>query len=506
MPAVSLHTELFTKLRDEVTAADERSGRIAVTAPFTGAVLAEIPACGEADVALAVRGARAAQPAWGALRARDRACIFLRFHDLLLERQDEALDLIQRETGKARRHAFEEILDTAVVARHYAWHAGRLLRPRRKRGALPFLTQAWELHHPMGVVGFIVPWNYPLNLATTDAIAALMAGNTGVLRPDPQSSLTALWAVRLLRECGLPRDVFSIVTGDGASLGQALGARADYVMFTGSTRTGRIVGVAAAERLGGCSLELGGKNPLLVLADADLDAAVDGAIRGSFVGAGQVCVSVERIYAHRSVFVRFLNEFVARAKALKLGPALDYSVEMGSLTSERQLRIVGEHVAGALAKGATRVAGGRRRPDLGPLFYEPTVLTGVREGMRLYSEETFGPVVSVYPFDDEEEAIRRANDSPYGLAASIWSRDIAKGRRLAARIETGSVNINEAYAATWGSTDAAIGGVKESGLRPRHGDEGLLKYTRTQTIAAQRLLPIGVGHGVDAAVYARVMT
>jgi len=506
MLAMQLPPGLLEKLRGGVTTVEDCNETLPVRAPFSGEVLARIPAGREEDVELAIDRARAAQRSWAALPAGDRGRIFLHFHDLLLERQNEGLDLIQMETGKARRHAFEEILDTAVVARHYAWRAERLLRPRRRRGALPFLTSTWEVRHPVGVVGFIVPWNYPLNLAITDAIPALLAGNTGVLRPDPQSSLTALWAVGLLRECGLPADVFGVVTGEGATLGQALAGRADYVMFTGSSRTGRLVGRQAAERLVGCSLELGGKNPLLVLADADVKAAVDGAVRGSFVGAGQVCVSIERIYVDRSVLPRFLPEFAARAKTLKLGAALDYSIEMGSLTSERQLRTVEEHVEDAVSKGATVIAGGRRRPELGPLFYEPTILTGVAPGMRAYAEETFGPVVSVYPFDTEEEAIRLANESRYGLSASVWTRDVRKGRRLAARIEAGSVNINEAYAATWGSTDAAIGGVKESGMRPRHGDEGLLKYTETQTIAAQRWLPVGAGYGVDAAKYARVMT
>lgn len=506
MLAMHLSAAVLENLPEGVTTAENRNDTQPVVAPFTGSVLARIPAGREEDVELAVLRARSAQADWAARPIRDRARVFLRFHDLLLERQDEVLDLVQLETGKARRHAFEEILDTAVVARHYAWRAARLLRPRRRRGALPLLTRTWEVRHPIGVVGFVVPWNYPLNLAITDAIPALLAGNTGVLRPDPQASLTALWAVRLLRECGLPPEVFGVVTGDGPTLGQALGARADYLMFTGSSRTGRLVGRQAADRLIGCSLELGGKNPLIVCADADLRAAVDGAIRGAFVGAGQVCVSVERIYVQRGVFVEFVRDFVNRARTLKLGAELDYSVEMGSLASERQMRAVEEHVADAVAKGATLMAGGRRRPDLGPLFYEPTVLTGVTQEMRVHSEETFGPLVSIYPFDTEDEAVRLANATRYGLSASLWSRDVRRARRLAARIEAGSVNINEAYAATWGSTDAAIGGIKESGLRPRHGDEGLLKYTETQTIAAERWLPIGAGYGIDAARYARVMT
>ncbi len=496
--------KLWEYLQAHVTLGPQSHARLPVRAPFTGSVIAEIPCAGEADVELAVSLARAAQPAWAAHSCAQRARVFLRFHDLLLDRQNEVLDLIQWETGKARRHAFEEVLDTAVVARHYARHAAALLRPRRRRGAIPVFTKTWEIHHPIGVVGFIVPWNYPLNLAVTDAIAALMAGNTGVLRPDPQSSLTALWAVALLREAGLPRDVFGVVTGEGIPLGQALAARADYVMLTGSSRTGQVVGRQAAERLIGCSLELGGKNPMIVLADADVEAAVEGAIRGCFVGAGQVCVSVERIYVHESIFAPFLEGFAKRAQGLRLGPGFDYSMEMGSLTSERQLARVEEHVADALAKGAKLAAGGRPRSDLGPWFYEPTILTGVVPVMKLFAEETFGPVVSVYSFRDEEEAIRLANASRYGLNANIWTRRSRRGVRMARRIEAGSVNINEAYAAAWGSTDAPSGGMKQSGLRPRHGAEGLLKYTQAQTIAVQRGFPLAARR--DAAGYARLMT
>lgn len=504
MLGMQIDPALSGRLGSAVTLVAKPHDTLPVRAPYTGDLLAAVPCARDEDVEAAVSQARAAQPAWAALGCNARGRIFLRFHDLLLGRQNEVLDLIQLETGKARRHAFEEILDTAVVARYYARHSAAVLRPHRRRGALPFLTRTWEIPHPIGVVGFIVPWNYPLNLAITDAIAALMAGNTGVLRPDPQTSLTALWAVQLLREAGLPRDVLAVVTGEGPALGEALAARADYIMFTGSSRVGRIVGRQAADRLVGCSLELGGKNPFIVLADADLEAAVDGAIRGCFVGAGQVCVSTERIYVHQSLFAEFLSRFAQRTKALRLGAALDYSIDMGSLASERQLHTVEEHVADAVSKGATLVAGGRRRPELGPFFYEPAILTGVRPGMKMFAEETFGPVVSVYPFETEEEAVHLANASCYGLSASIWTRNARRGLKLARRIQAGSVNVNEPYAATWGSTDAAIGGMKQSGLRPRHGVEGLLKYTVTQTVAAQRWFPLGPRR--DAAAYARLMT
>jgi acyl-CoA reductase-like NAD-dependent aldehyde dehydrogenase len=314
-----------------------------------------------------------------------------------------------------------------------------------------------------------------------------------------------LWAAELLAEAGLPRDVFCVVTGDGAT-GQALVERADFLMFTGSNRIGRLVAAKAGERLVGCSVELGGKNPMIVLRDADLKAAAACAVRACFAGAGQVCISVERIYVHEEVYGAFLKMLAERTRKIQLGAAFDYSMEVGSLTTAAQLRRVEEHVQDAVEKGADIVAGGRRRPDLGPLFFEPTILTGVREGMKLFAEETFGPVVSVYPAASEEEAIEKANATPFGLSASVWTRDERKGARLARAIRAGSVNVNEGYAAAWASVDSPIGGMKESGLRPRHGAEGILKFTESQTIAVQRWLPIAASHGMSQAFYARWMT
>jgi acyl-CoA reductase-like NAD-dependent aldehyde dehydrogenase len=245
---------------------------------------------------------------------------------------------------------------------------------------------------------------------------------------------------------------------------------------------------------------------MIVLSDAGLDRAVAGALQGCFAGSGQVCVSIERIYVHESLFDAFVSRFAARAAGLKLGTALDYSVDMGSLTSPRQLETVEAHVQDALAKGAQLRCGGRRRPDLGPLFYEPTILTGVDESMRLFSDETFGPVVAVYPFTTDEDVIRRVNGTRYGLNASIWTRHTAAAVRLAKRIHAGSVNINESYSATWGSVDAPLGGMKESGTGPRHGAEGILKYTKPQTIAVQRLMPIGLVPGNRATMHARMLS
>ena len=507
-PALSalVASELRAKLLSSITLCDGPHEEIAVRAPWTGETLANIPEAREADVELAVSRARAAQPAWAARPVRERTRIFLRFHDLLLKRQEEVLDLIQFENGKARRHAFEEVLDTSIVARYYARRAAGLLRTRRRKGALPLLTRTLEVRSPVGVVGFISTWNFPLILSITDILPALMAGNAAVLKPDIQTCLTALWAVALLREAGLPEDVLQVVTGDGRVIGPLLGERVDYMMFTGSTRTGKLVARQAADRLIGCSLELGGKNPMLVLRDADLKRTVEGVIRACFTGAGQVCISIERIYVDQSIFEEFVRLFVERTRAMRIGPGVEFSTEMGSITTAAQFATVEDHVRDALAKGATLAAGGRARPDLGPLFFEPTILLNVREGMRVFDEETFGPVVAVYPFATEEEAVARANASRFGLSSSIWTRDTARGVRLARRIETGSVNVNEAYAAAWASVDSPVGGWKESGLESRHAAVGLLKYTRSQTVAVERLLPIAPPTGIDPGLHGRIMT
>jgi len=477
-----------------------------VHAPFTGKVLGQVPRSTADDVRVAAERARVAQRAWARLSFRERASIFLRFHDLLLDRQREVLDLMQIEAGKARAHAMEEVVDTAVVARYYAHHSERQLRPRRQRGALPLLTETWQYHHPLGVVGVIAPWNYPLTLAITDAIPALLAGNGVVLKPDEKTPFTALWGVDLLYEAGLPRDLFQVVTGYGSELGPALVESVDFVAFTGSVATGRLVAGQAAARLIGCSLELGGKNPMLVLDDADLDAAADGALRGCFASAGQLCMSIERLYVQAGIFESFVRSFVDRTRALKLGTGLTYDADVGSLISGEHLATVSAHVQDAVSKGAKVLAGGRPRPDVGPWFYEPTILADVTEGMTLFAEETFGPVVAVYRFDSVDDAIERANSSRYGLNSSVWTRDARRGRAIASRIQAGSANVNEAYTAAWGSVDAPMGGFKESGLGRRHGAGGILKYTESQTIAIQRGLPLALPRGRSGKLWSRIVT
>jgi succinate-semialdehyde dehydrogenase/glutarate-semialdehyde dehydrogenase len=496
---------LARRLARRVVAAPRAEHFVSHT-PLTGAPLASLPLSSREDVGVAVAAARSAQRAWSRTPMELRQRIFLRYHDLVLERQVELLDIVQLESGKTRRQAFEEVADVALVARHYARSAAAYLRPRRRAGLFPVLTQSTVHHHARGVVGIVSPWNYPLSLAITDAIPALMAGNAVVLRPDVQASLTALQAVQLLTEAGLPESVLQVVLGDGPTVGQAVVDLTDYVCYTGSTDTGRRVATSVAGRLVGYSLELGGKNSLYVADDADLDKAVEGAVRACFSSAGQLCISIERLLVHGAVSDEFTSRFVAAVKQMRLGAELAYGTDMGSLVSAQQLERVTNHVDDARAKGARVLTGGRARPDVGPYFYEPTVIEGVTAAMELRDGETFGPVVSIYRVHSDEEAIRLANDTDYGLNASVFTRDVARGRRIATAIQAGTVNINEGYAAAWGSVASPMGGMKQSGLGRRHGSEGILKYTESQNVTAQYLLPIAPVGGMSEETYARLMT
>ena len=494
---------LLLGLTDMVLLAGGPRPQTTVRAPFTGEALGEVPACAVEDVRLAAARARQAQRLWAERPLRERQRILLRYHDLVLDRQEFLLDLVQIEGGKARRHALEEVYDVAINARFYASHAQTYLRPRRRQAFAPLLVQAWEHRHPVGLVGIISPWNYPLTMAVSDALPALLAGNAILLKPAEITPFAALYAVRLLYEAGLPADLFQVVTGRGRDLGTPLIQAADFVGFTGSTEVGRTVAQQAGQKLIKASLELGGKKPMIVLDDADLDRTVHGAIQGCFSGTGQLCISFERMYVQRGIYQRFVDAFVRRTEVLHLGPALDYSDDVGSLVNQAQLDKTLAHVQDAIAHGATVLAGGSARPDIGPYFFEPTILTGVTPAMQCYREETFGPVVSIYPVETAEEAVAAANDSQYGLNASVWTRNLAAGRALAQRIQCGTVNVNEAYNTSWSAMAAPMGGMKDSGLSRRHGAEGIQKYTEAQTVAVAPIAPLFPPFQLDIGLTAR---
>ena len=454
----------------------------------------------------AFQRARRAQAAWARTSLEERSALMLRLHDLVLERQDEIIDLICWESGKARKHAFDEPLHIALTARYYARTAHEHLDSRRVAGVVPGLTRVEVNRVPKGVVGIISPWNYPFTMALCDGLPAIMAGNAVVAKPDAQTMLSALYGLELLRDAGFPEDLWQMLAGPGREIGTDIIERADYVCFTGSTATGKVIAGKCADRLIGCSLELGGKNPILVLRDADLDRAAEGAVRAAFSNAGQLCVSMERMYVADQVYDRFVAKLVHRVNAMTLGATLDWGVDMGSLISQEQLDTVVAHVEDARAKGATVLTGGRARPDLGPFFYEPTVLEGVSPDMTCFGDETFGPVIALYRFHDEADAIARANDGEYGLNASIFSQDGPRAREIARQIMCGTVNINEAFGATFASIDAPMGGMRESGMGRRQGAEGILRYTEPQAVATQRLIRFAPMLGMSDEQYAKIMT
>ena len=473
--------------------------------PLDGSLIASLPQALPADVEVAFSRARTAAEEWKATSFAHRKAIIMRFHDLVLDNQKTLLDVVQWETGKSRASAFDEVADIALTARYYATSAEAHLRPQKRQGALPFVTQARVHFHPKGVVGMITPWNYPLTLPLSDAIPALMAGNGIVLKPDAQTPFSALSALHLLYEAGLPEGLFQVVVGDGPTLGSAIINHANFVMFTGSIETGKIVAEQCGRRLIGFSAELGGKNPMIVLDDAPLERAVQGAITASFSNAGQLCMSIERMYIQDGIWDEFVPRLTAEVEKLRLGSAFDFSYDVGALISQEQLDKVQAHMNDARDHGASVLAGGRHRPDIAPFAFEPTLLTNVSDDMLLCRGETFGPVVALYRVHSDDEAIRLANDTTYGLNASVWGSQ-TRAESVAAQIQAGSVNVNEGFTASWASTDAPMGGFKESGVGRRHGREGIQKYTDIQTIATQSGMNVAPPPGMSAERFVSTMT
>ncbi len=500
MPAPS--AEVFERLRSLV-AIENPSDRPTRTVEevFTGRPLATIPVGTAADVEAAAARARAAQEGWAKKSVGERLEVIRNYRDLVVDNRDFLMDLLQAEAGKARWAAQEELIDLTANANYYARVSEGLLKTHGVQSLLPVIGKTTVGYQPKGVVGIISPWNYPMTLTASDAVPALIAGNAVVLKPDSQTPYCALACAELLYRAGLPRDLYAIVPGPGSVVGTAIIEHCDYLMFTGSTATGRQLAEQCGRRLIGFSAELGGKNAMIVTRGANLDKVAEAGLRACFSNAGQLCISIERIYVEDSVAEEFTDKFVAAVEKMNLGTGYDFSADMGSLISEGQLKTVTDHVEDAKAKGAKVVAGGKARPDIGPLFYEPTVLTGVTPEMECYRSETFGPVVAIYPVADTEEAIARANDTEYGLNASVWAGSDAEGERIAARLRCGTVNVNEGYAFAWGSLSAPMGGMGTSGVGRRHGPEGLLKYTEPQTIATARVLNLDPPFGIPPALW-----
>ena len=449
-----------------------------------------------------VANAREAQREWALVPVRTRAAIARRFSRLVYQHQDEILDTIQSETHKNRLSAFEETVDAAQLAHFYGSRGAGFLRSGRRRGAIPFLTRAIEHYRPIGAVGVITPWNYPFTLPASDVIPALIAGNAVVLLPDAATPRTADIVERLLLEAGLPAGVLTVVHGGGRVHGDDLVAAADFIMFTGSTAVGRSVAEKCAARLIGFSGELGGKNPMLVLSDADVSAAARAAVRACFSNSGQLCISIERIYVVGHLHDKFLEAFTAHTRAMTLGDGTDWEIDMGPLISTTHRERVAQQVDDAVKRGATVVTGGKVRPEIAPNFYEPTILTGVTDEMTLGAGETFGPVVAVYRVADDNDAIRRANNSEYGLNASVWTR---RGDTVGSAIRAGTVTVNEGYSASWASHGAPMGGMRSSGMGRRHGRDGIIKYTEAQTVAVQRVAGITPVGGQTNHAYARML-
>lgn len=482
MRAPTASPDLYASLTDDVVASGSET--ISVPTPSTGETLHELPRSSADDVLDAFARARLAQLAWARAGFAERRRVLLRAHDLILERRELLLDLIQLESGKTRGQAFEEIFEAASVTRYNALAARKVLHGRPVRSGLPTVATSRVRFAPKGVAGVITPWNFALSLAAMDVVPALAAGCGVVQKADDQGTLSILALRRAFIDAGVPAALWAVVAGPASEVGEALTDVADYICFTGSTATGRRIGEKAGRRLVGASLELGGKNALLVLDDVDPATAAANTAHAAFSAMGQLCVSVERIYVHRKVAGPFQRALVERLRAARLGSGLDYSADFGSLASAAQLERVQAHLDDAVAKGAVVLVGGKHRPEIGPWFFEPTILTGVTPDMLVYAEETFGAIASLYLVDSDDEAVLAANASEYGLNAAVFTASAGRARRVADALEAGSININEGYRGSFASVAAPMGGVKQSGLGRRNGEAGLLRFVEPVTISS----------------------
>lgn len=463
----------------------ETSQTVPAQNPATGKKIIDLPQLSVAQVVLAFKNARAAQIAWAATPARDRVKVLHELHKLMITDEAKLLDLLQLETAKSRAHAFEETVGAIASASYYAKIAPKALARKPTKAGIPILTKTYVDQVALGVIGVITPWNYPLALTMLDVLPALAAGNAVVQKADNQTALTVLFARHLAVEAGLPAELWTIVTGDGEEVGNAIVDNADYIAFTGSTATGRKVAARAASRLIGCSLELGGKNPLIVLESANIKRAAEISMAAAFGSAGQLCVSIERVYVPNRMKDEFLTELAKRTNSLTVGRSSDFSMDIGSLGGYNQLQRVTGFIDDAVATGAKVVAGGSQLPNSGLYFYAPTVITNVNSNARMHRQEVFGPVIDVEGYDDLDDAIKWANDGDYGLNASVVGNE-REALRVAEQLNAGSVNINEGYRASFASMESPMGGMKSSGQGRRNGVGGLLRFTEAKVIAFAR--------------------
>jgi acyl-CoA reductase-like NAD-dependent aldehyde dehydrogenase len=463
------------------------AGEIVVQNPATGEEIARVPDLDAAAVAELARKARAAQPGWEALGFEGRGRILRRAQKWLVDNRDRVLETIVGETGKTYEDAlFAEFNYAAFAFQFWAENAPKYMADEKVRSA-QLMVKGRKLvvrYRPLGLIGVIGPWNYPLTNSFGDCIPALAAGNSVILKPSEITPLTSLLMVDALRECGLPDDVYQVATGRGET-GAALIDEVDMVMFTGSTATGKKVAKRAADTLTPVQLELGGKDPMIVLRDADLERAANSAVYYSMQNGGQTCISVERVYVEEPVYDEFVAKVTEKARELRQGvPGGPGSVEVGAITFPKQMEIIEDHVQDALAKGARAVVGGHRGPGPGQ-FFEPTVLVDVDHSMKAMTEETFGPTLPIMKVRDAEEAIRLANDSKYGLAGSVFTKDVAKGEAVARRVEAGAVDVNDVMIG-YSALELPMGGWKESGVGSRHGAGGIRKYCAQQSLLVTR--------------------
>jgi acyl-CoA reductase-like NAD-dependent aldehyde dehydrogenase len=464
-----------------------RAGEIISYDPATGEEIGRAPLCSREEVRSAVAKARAAQPAWAKFSFRERGRVILKARELMLAEREEIALIVSKETGKPVAEALAMEIVPTLDAMHYFAHAARnLLRPQKiDIGQYGLMGRSSRIvFQPLGVIGIISPWNFPLATPADEVVMALMAGNAVVLKPSELTPLIALKIGDLFTRAGLPADLLNIVTGDGSTGAALTDARTDKIMFTGSVATGKRVAEAAAKHLTPVVLELGGKDPMIVMEDADLENAARGAVWGAFANSGQACASVERCYVQESIASKFIERVVAETKTLAQG--VGDGVDVGAMSNENQLRIVSDHVNDARARGAKILTGGQRPANLDGLFYEPTVLTNVDHQMDIMRDETFGPVLPIMSFKTEDEAIELANDSMFGLTASVWTRNIARGKRMAERIQAGTVMVNEVVY-THGIAQTPWGGVKNSGYGRTHGRMGLLELVSPQHIHINRV-------------------